>query len=266
MNPTKNITVGVFQFDIKSGDISANQQKAYEGILRLSDMKTNIAVLPELWSSGFDPSRIKDHAEKTPEIISDMSKLAADHRMMIAGSMPEVHDKRVYNTLFLIDKNGSLAGSYRKIHLFPPLKENACFHAGSRPVVCKTSLGTIGMMICYDLRFPELARSHAMQGAQIILVSAQWPRSRIEHWDILLRARAIENHVFIIACNRCGQEGDLIFGGHSQIISPSGKVLAMLDAGPGTASTAIDFTEISTLKEQFDCIRGRMPEAYHLSF
>jgi predicted amidohydrolase len=264
MTPTKNITAGFCQFDISVGELPANKQKAYHGIQRLSEMKTDIAVLPELWSSGFDPSRIKEHAEKTPVIINDLSKLAVDHRMMIAGSMPELQNGQAYNTLFLVDQNGSVAGSYRKIHLFPPLKEDDCFHAGDRPKVCSTSLGVIGMMICYDLRFPELARSLALQGAQIILVSAQWPEARIEHWDVLLRARAIENHIFIVACNRCGKEGGLSFSGHSQIISPSGTVLASLDGVPGTVTAEINLAEISSVKKQFDCLRGRVPAAYDM--
>jgi omega-amidase len=254
--------VGIIQFDIKAGENSINQQKAYASIQKLAGKKARIAVLPELWSSGFDPNGIKKHAEKTPEIVSDLSKLAIDHRMMIAGSMPELQNGHVYNTMFLIDENGSVAGSYRKIHLFPSLGENVCFHSGDRPVVCRTSFGVIGMMICYDLRFPELARSLALQGAQIIIVSAQWPETRIEHWDILLRARAIENHLFIIACNRCGKDGDLYFPGHSQIISPAGTVLATVDASPGIVVAGIDLTEISSIKNQFDCLLGRVPDAY----
>ena len=265
MNLNKSINVGIIQFDVRVGEVSANQQKVYENIHQLGEKKTNIVVLPELWSSGFDPSGIRKYAEKTPEIINDLSKLAIEHHMMIAGSMPEFHNGCVYNTLYLIDENGAIAGAYRKIHLFPPLGETSCFNPGYRPVVCRTSLGIIGMMICYDLRFPELCRSLALQGAQLIVISAQWPATRIDHWDVLLRARAIENHVFIVACNRCGQQEGLLFNGHSQIISPSGKVLAMLDHNQGEITAELDLTEISTVKTQFDCLSGRVPAAYGLS-
>jgi predicted amidohydrolase len=258
------IHIGVIQLDIKTGEPAINQHAVYEGMRGLAEKNTRIVVLPELWSSGFDSDGMQKHAETTPEIFRALSKQAIAHRMMIAGSMPEFHNGHVYNTLFLIDENGVAAGSYRKIHLFPPLGESACFQAGDRPVVCETSLGVIGLMICYDLRFPELARSLALQGAQMILVSAQWPRERIEHWDVLLRARAIENQVFIIACNRCGADGELSFPGHSQIVSPSGKVLAMLDDRPGVMACEIDLAEIAGLKNQFDCLSGRIPEAYTL--
>lgn len=256
------IKVGCVQFDVKPGDIQSNQQTVHDAIIRLAGKGAVLAVLPELWSSGFDPSRTKSFAEETPEIIKDFSCLAKRNRIMIAGSMPEIHDGHAYNTLFLIDEQGSVAGAYRKIHLFSPLGENACFKAGNRPVACRTSIGIVGMMICYDLRFPELCRSLALHGAQLIVVSAQWPESRIEHWDVLLRARAIENQVFIFACNRIGKGGELSFSGHSQIVSPSGKVLAMLKNKPGEVLAELDLSEIQILKSLFDSIGGRIPEAY----
>jgi omega-amidase len=262
MKKNEMTKVGCVQFDVKQGDLQSNLITVHDAIIRLAGKGAVLAVLPELWSNGFDPSRMKSFAEKTPEVIKGLSRLAEGNRIMIAGSMPEFHDGHAYNTLFLIDEQGSVAGAYRKIHLFSPLGENACFKAGNRPAACRTSIGVVGMMICYDLRFPELCRSLALQGAQLIVVSAQWPESRIEHWDVLLRARAIENQVFIIACNRIGKYGDLCFPGHSQIISPSGKALTMLGDGPGEAFAELDLAEISILKRQFDIIGGRIPEAY----
>jgi omega-amidase len=211
---------------------------------------------------GFDPAGMNNFAEKTPGIIRNLSRLAIENRIMIAGSMPQCHKGHVYNTLFLIDENGSIAGKYRKIHLFPLLGEDASFKSGKRTAVCRTSIGAIGLMICYDLRFPELCRSLALQGAQIVVVSAQWPATRIDHWDVLLRARAIENQIYIIACNRIGREGDLSFSGHSQIISPTGKVISILEDCPGEVSAEIDLSVITTLKRQFDSVGGRIPDAY----
>jgi omega-amidase len=254
--------VGCVQFDVKQGDVQSNQKITHDAIIRLAEGGAALAVLPELWSCGFDLAGMKNFAEKTPGIIRDLSKLAVENRIMIAGSMPQFHDGHVYNTLFLIDENGSVTGEYRKIHLFPLLGEDAGFESGKRPVVCRTSIGVIGLMICYDLRFPELCRSLALQGAQIVLISAQWPAARIEHWDVLLRARAIENQIYIIACNRIGRDGDLSFSGHSQIISPTGKVISMLEDSADEVSAKLDLSEIATLKRQFDSVGGRIPDAY----
>jgi len=100
-------------------------------------------------------------------------------------------------------------------------------------VVVETTLGDIGLMICYDLRFTELCRSLVLKGAQMVAVVAQWPAIRVAHWDVLLRARAIENQVFVFGVNRCGKDGALVYGGHSRIVSPWGEVLAR--AGKGAA-------------------------------
>jgi predicted amidohydrolase len=262
MDKHQTFKAGCVQFDVKTGDIQSNLKTTRDAVIRLAEKGAIFAVLPELWSSGFDPYRMKGFAEKTPDIIKELSRLAEQNRIMIAGSMPELHNGRLYNTMFLVDQQGAVAASYRKIHLFPLMGEDACLNAGAKPVVCNTPVGIIGMMICYDLRFPELCRSLALKGAQIILASAQWPDLRIEHWDVLLRARAIENQVFVIACNRIGKEGDLSFSGHSQIISPSGKTLAKLENAPGEISADVDLTEIADLKRQFDTIVGRVSSAY----
>jgi len=262
MQKKTNIKAGLIQFDVRLGDISANLQSAVDGIGRLADKGAELVVLPELWSCGFDTSRICDHAEKTPGLISELSGLAKKHHMMIAGSLPEIHEGCAYNTLYLVGQKGFVSGAYRKIHLFPPLGEPEYFTGGKDAVVCPTPFGDIGMMICYDLRFPELSRSLALKGAQIIVVSAQWPKSRIEHWDVLLQARAIENQVFMIACNRCGKDGGLEFCGHSQIISPSGKIMAMMDDRAGEALAEMDLNDIVTSRKHFDCLKDRVPAAY----
>lgn len=264
MNQNNIIRAGVIQFDVKLNDIESNMDTAFNGIRRLAELQTDVVVLPELWSCGYDREHIALHAEKTPEVIDKMSHLARRYQMIIAGSMPEQDTGSFFNTLFLLDKDGTIAGKYRKIHLFSLISEDACFHPGSQPVVCETSLGMFGLMICYDLRFPELCRSLALKDAQMVLVSAQWPSQRIAHWDVLLRARAIENQIFIIASNRCGKDGDLLFNGHSQIISPVGEILAT--AGDGVSETVADINiaDIAAFRGQFDCLNHRVPESYNL--
>ncbi len=258
------LTVGIIQCEITAGEPLTNLYQITQSLRRLAEAQIHLAVLPELWSCGYDLPRIHEHAKKTPELIDNLSKFARSHQIMIAGSLPEWVDGRIYNTFFLIDEHGKIAGAYRKIHLFRMLKENEVFHPGRQPVVCKTSFGIMGLMICYDLRFPELARSLALKGAQLILVCAQWPMPRIAHWDVLVSARAIENQVFMVACNRCGTEKDLEFNGHSQIISPFGKTLGRLDDVAGIVHAKIDLNEISLIKQQMNCLDDRNPEAYGL--
>lgn len=263
MKNPETIVAGLIQFDVKTGDIDANLTSMINGIHQLAEKEAQIALLPELWSAGFDsPSMTKEQAKQTPRIIDTVSQLAIKHRMVIAGSLPEKAGNHLYNTMVVIDQDGTVAGQYRKIHLFSFIGEDKVFSAGNQALVCNTSCGPIGLMICYDLRFPELCRSLALAGARMVIISAQWPTSRVRHWDTLLQARAIENQIFIAASNRVGKEGDLAFNGHSQIISPDGIVLAKIIDQTDVATARIKFSEIDILRERFNCITERQASAY----
>ena len=264
MNNPTSIKAGFVQFDVKPGDIESNLQSVQSSIKRLSDKGAQVAVLPELWPCGFDNLKIAGHAEKSPELIDCLRQLAQRHHMIIAGSLPEKSGGHIFNTMVVIDKDGSIPGEYRKIHLFSSIGEDAAFSAGDRAVVCKTSAGPVGLMICYDLRFPELCRLLALSGARLVIVSAQWPESRINHWDILLCARAVENQIFIVAANRVGRDDPLTFNGHSQIISPSGEVLVKIADQASEGLAEINFNDIDTCRKQFNCLKERVPEAYKL--
>jgi predicted amidohydrolase len=129
----------------------------------------------------------------------------------------------------LFDPQGDLVTTYRKIHLFGFAEgERTVMSGGNELVVIDTPLGTTGLATCYDLRFPELFRALTAAGATAFLVSSGWPLSRIEHWDILARARAIEDQAWVIACNEVGTQGadNVGLGGHSVVIDPRGTVIA----------------------------------------
>jgi len=262
MTNNKKIRAGIVQFDVKKGDIEANLVSACDGLRQLHHLGAELALLPELWSCGFDTARLDDHADQTPEIIKEISRQAESRKMMIAGSLPEKFDKHIYNTMYLISGYGSTLGTYRKIHMFSYINEDQHFQAGSSPVICDTPSGTFGLMVCYDLRFPELCRALTLKKAQIILISAQWPESRIHHWDILLKARAIENQIFIVATNRCGFDDELKFNGHSQIVSPKGKILTTIEDKTSVAIADLHLQEIDKFRNQFNCIEERVSKAY----
>ncbi len=253
---------GVIQFDVLTGKWMENIRTAETHIRKLADEGASLILLPELFSCSFDNPNLPDHCMKTPEILASLKDTARQNNIIIAASMPEKVDNKIYNTLFLIERNGNTAGRYRKIHLFTPTGEHNHFSSGTEPVVCETSIGRIGLMICYDLRFPELCRTLTNKGAEIILVSAQWPSPRVSHWDTLLAARAIENQVYIAAANRCGKTSELEFPGHSQIISPWGKVLAKADSSAGTLSATLVSDDLITARETIPCLNQRVYEAY----
>lgn len=260
-HPT-SITAGIAQFDVRLGDVAANQASAGTAVRELADAGADLAVLPEMWSCGFDNANLPKQARTTPSVLEQVTKWAEHHHMVIAGSLPETDGRNIFNTLYVIDKDGTRTGAYRKIHLFSPTGEDRFFAAGSRAVVCDTSVGKLGLMICYDLRFPELCRTLALQGATTVVVSAQWPNVRIQHWEVLLQARAIENQLFVVASNRCGKDPSIEYGGSSAVVSPLGNVVSCSEDRQETVVSTLDFKELDDFRTRIPCLKGRIPEAY----
>jgi len=214
-----------------------------------------------MWSSGFAYKNLNGLAQRTAQIVEELTTLSRELNLVIVGSMPEPNGDKVFNTIYVAD-NGKLVGSYRKLHLFSLLGEDKAFDSGDNFLVAETSIGKIGVIICYDLRFPELSRRLALEGAQIICVSAQWPKPRQEHWRTLLRARAIENQLFVVSCNACGMIGKLDFFGMSMIIDPKGEVLAEAGEEESSIVAELDMQAMEEWRKQIPCFNDRRPEIY----
>ncbi len=253
---------GVVQFDVRLGNIESNLSSALKGIDQLKALNVKIALLPEMWSCGFDNKSLGEHAEKTDNIIDKLTRIASGYDMIIAGSLPESSDNDIFNTMYLIDGSRGLINTYRKIHLFSHTQEDKYFCAGNRAVICETSVGPVGLMICYDLRFPELCRALTLSGALLVLTSAQWPLERITHWDILLRARAVENQIFLVAANSCGMENSIEYGGHSLLVSPFGEILVRAKDRECIISSEIDLAQLSEFRRKIPCLNERAPDTY----
>lgn len=255
------IQAAVIQFNVKQGDVDANLAYVREALPRVAAQGANLAVLPEMWSSGFAYKNLNELALRTERIVAELLELSRKHKLVIVGSMPEPNGDKVFNTIHVID-NGTLAGVYRKIHLFSLLGEDRAFSGGESWLLADTSIGKVGVIICYDLRFPELSRRLAVEGAQVICVPAQWPKPRQEHWRTLLRARAIENQLFVVSCNTCGMVGKLDFFGMSMIIDPKGELLGELGENEGECSALLDLQAMSEWRAQIPCFSDRRPESY----
>jgi predicted amidohydrolase len=256
------INAAAIQFNVKQGDVDANLAYVREALKRAAGQGAQLAVLPEMWSTGFAYKTLNELAKSTAGIAEELLELSRALKLVICGSMPEPDGAdRVFNTIFLAD-NGKLAGIYRKIHLFSLLKEDLAFAGGDKWLLADTSIGKIGVIICYDLRFPELTRRLAVEGAQIICVPAQWPKPRQEHWRTLLRARAIENQLFVVSCNACGIIGKLDFFGMSMIINPKGEVLAEAGEEEREIFTPLDMQAMTDWRAQIPCFNDRKPEYY----
>ncbi len=256
------ITAAAIQFNVKQGDIDANLAYIREALARVADKGANLAVLPEMWSTGFAYKTLNELAERTGFVVSELCELSARHRLVVIGSQPELSgDGRVFNTIHVVD-NGRVAASYRKLHLFSLLGEDKAFKGGDAWCLAETSIGKVGVIVCYDLRFPELSRRLALEGARVICVPAQWPKPRQEHWRTLLRARAIENQLYVVSCNACGVIGKLDFFGMSMVIDPKGEVL--VDAGEEETEilSQLDWEAMNAWRSQIPCFKDRRPECY----
>jgi predicted amidohydrolase len=258
----KMIRAAIIQFDVRRSDVAWNVKTVKRRIAAMAEQGARLIVLPEMWSTGFANKRLKELSETTPRILEDLSSVARKLRLTIIGSMPEKVRGKVYNTAYVVDRDGSVAGTYRKVHLFSLTGEHRHFKPGRKAVVSKTSLGPIGLMICYDLRFPELCRTLALDGAKMVVVMAQWPAERVAHWDVLLKARAVENQLFVFGANRCGSDPGMAYAGHSRIISPYGKVMARAGKQSATLSATIDLRTVQQIRKHIPCLKERVPEAY----
>ncbi len=249
------------QFNITLGEIEPNLEKVRSALAELAAEGVKLAVLPEMWATGFAYKELNRLAARTGEIIGEIAALSAKYSMVIIGSLPEPHEEKVYNTAYVFD-NGELKGKYRKIHLFSLMQEDRSFDSGESWLLVDTSAGKIGVFICYDLRFPELARRLAVEGAEILVIPGEWPKPRQDHWRTLLRARAIENQLFVVAANCCGTVGKLDFFGMSMIIDPKGELLAEAGYDPQNIIATLDFDDMNVWRQQIPCFKDRKPECY----
>lgn len=257
----KQLTCASIQFNISLGYIDANLDTATAALRRVAQRDCQLAVLPEMWSCGYDYRNMAKLAEETPRVLRRLQEECRNLNIVTVGSLPELDGDTIYNTAYVVDK-GEIVGSYRKLHLFSTMHEDRFLGSGDNSLVVDTSVGKLGIAICYDLRFPELFRKLALEGAEIVCLPAEWPKPRQEHWKTLLRARAIENQLFVIASNCCGVQGKLDFFGLSQLISPLGNVLEIAEEKNTELVAKFDFAEMTDYRQKIDILRDRRADVY----
>ena len=258
-----NISLG--QMNIALGDVRKNVNTAEEYIVDAARRGSHLVVLPELWSTGYALFQAKELATQlNVGIFAQLATLATQHKISIVGSLLEKRGLEVANSATFFAPNGRLMGVYRKIHLFRLMEEDRFLQPGSAPLMMDLPWGTTALAICYDLRFPELFRKYAVQGAKLIVVPAEWPIERLEHWRALVQARAIENQCFIVATNAAGETGNTVFGGHSMIVDPWGKIVIEVGEAPTLATAEIDLDVVDTVRARIPVFEDRRPDIYGL--
>ena len=255
--------ISLVQMQVALGDVRKNLKTAEDAIAEAARRGSHLVVLPELWATGVALEQGTALAsDLTGGVFAQLAALAVQHKVCVVGSHLERRGYQVANSAPFIDPRGQVRGVYRKIHLFRLMDEDRYLQPGSAPLLLDLPWGPTAFAICYDLRFPELFRRYAVEGAKMIVLPAEWPIERIEHWRALLVARAIENQCYIVATNACGQSGEYTFGGHSMIVDPWGKVVVEVGETPALATAEIDLDLVDAVRKRIPVFDDRRPELY----
>jgi len=256
------LTISLAQIDIALGRPEENLAKVEGMIAEASQRGSQIVLLPELWSTGYDLERAEEHARTTERLLARLTDLAKEHSLFIIGSLLSAKEGHLYNRATILSPKGVLVGEYRKIHLFRLMEEEKYFAPGTETPVFDFPWGKGALAICYDLRFPELFRKYALGGARIVFLPAEWPYPRLEAWRILLRARAIENQFFMVGCNRVGKSKGKVFFGCSSIYDPWGEPVLEGGEEEGLLTAEIDLDEVDEARREIPIFEDRREELY----
>lgn len=256
--------IALVQMNVEYGKTEQNLVHAEEMIREAVKGSPDVIVLPEMWNTSYALKKIKDIADKDGKPSAQvMGNLAKDNNTnIIAGSVADNRAGKIYNTSYVFDRQGKNTASYSKVHLFGLMHEGEYMTAGNERVSFSLDNIDCGLIICYDLRFPELSRSLALDGAKILFIPAQWPNPRMHPWRTLIQARAIENQMFVVAVNRVGKEGKAEFFGHSMIVDPLGQIILEGSEKEEILFMDIDLGQVDNVRNHMTCFADRVPEAY----
>jgi predicted amidohydrolase len=263
----RSLTLALVQFEPKLGDLAANLERVLGLTREAAGQKAEFVIFPELALTGYNQELLGDKLVElalTPadEPIRQLAQAADQHNIhLIVGfvekrAVPGV----VYNSIVICGPEGSVLATYAKTHLFS--SENLYFRPGASLNSLRTKHGVIGPMICMDIGYPEVARILSLQGAELLLAASAWITEDEDIWPLHLKARALDNLVFVAGINRVGDEGQLHFIGQTMLVDPRGRVLAELGSGEDILVTTIDLDEVTKARRRALHWTGRRPELY----
>lgn len=269
MRPTQ---VSLVQMNIKYGEKKTNlknteylMRKAFSQVL---PQIPHIICLPELFSTGYDLDNVQEHAELIPggETTTFLQEKAKEFSAVTVASFIEIDRGNYYNTAVVIDENGVFLGKYRKIHLFPPMKEPEVFSIGGffQDILSfKIKSMNLGLLICYDLRFPELSRRVTLSGnIDVLVYLAEFPHPKYEVWTRLLQVRAIENQIFVCGVNRVGSDPKFQYFGHSVIYDPGGNLIIEGVDKEEVLTAQLDPSVMQNVRSTLPSLQHRQPDFY----
>ncbi|MGQ9512439.1 carbon-nitrogen hydrolase family protein [Thermodesulfitimonas sp.] len=259
--PPSRFRVAVCQLDVRH-DKRENLARARELVHRAARRGAELVVLPEMFVCPYAAELFPRYAESYPggEALQMLSQAAREEQLyLVGGSIPEREGDRLYNASFVFDPEGRLIARHRKVHLFDvdlpggfSFRESATLSAGSGPTVFSTALGTIGVAICFDIRFPAFFREMARHGAEVIVVPGAFNMiTGPAHWELLLRARALDNQIYTVgAAPARNPAAPYVAFGHSMVVSPWAEVVARAGPGETILTAEIDREYLKNIRQK----------------
>ena len=274
------LPVSLIQMHV-TADKADNLRRAADWIAQAADAGAKLVMLPEMFCCPYDSKAFPQYCEPAGGAVWQMlADSARKHAVtLVGGSMPEIEDGRITNTCFIFNERGEQIGRHRKMHLFDidvadredtggqRFKESDTLAPGNEITVVNTSFGKLGVAICYDVRFPELARLMALQGAKVLAYPGAFNMTTgPAHWEILFRTRALDNQVFTLGCAPARNTGaGYVSYANSIAVSPWGKVLGRLEDAEGCLTVELDFEEQERARREIPVLQHRRTDIYALA-
>jgi predicted amidohydrolase len=265
------LTVSLAQIAVAQSQPEANLEKGERLIAEAARRGSGLVCFPEMWTTGFNWARNEQMAKAHEAVIDKVAEMARRYAIWVNGSMLALDEGgRVSNTSILFSPEGQKAWIYRKTHLFSLFHEERHMAAGRCLTVALPPWGPTGLSVCYDIRFPELFRTYALKGARLVLSPMAFPHPRLDHWKILVRARAIENQLFMIGVNQVGSEDfgpddTVTYFGNSVVIDPWGRTVVEASETDEMLLTAtLDLDQADEVRSRMRVLQDRRPELYEL--
>lgn len=259
---------------VVKADKQANLKQAAAQVKEAAAKEAELAVLPEMFNCPYDIHCFPDYAEKIPsgETTAYLAGLARTYGLyLVGGSIPELSGELLYNTSVVFNPQGKIIARHRKVHLFDvrvkngiEFTESLVLSPGNSVTLFETQWGTVGLEICYDIRFPEFTRRMAKNGARLVIVPAAFNMTTgPAHWELLFRSRALDNEIFMLGVSPARDpQSSYVAYGHSLAVNPWGNVIAQLDEKPEILLVELNLNQVEEVRDALPVWKQRREELY----
>ncbi len=258
------LKIALAQMDIAWEDKEKNKRRCEAYVRRASAQGADVIVFPEMTLTGFTMRASKfGEAEAASETMAYFSSLARTHRVgIVFGVIFSAENGRGKNMAVALDRRGNMLSHYQKIHPFSFSGEDKAYESGDELGFFQLKDWQCALTICYDLRFAGLFEKIAERKPDVVFIIANWAEKRIEHWETLLRARALDTQAFVVGVNRVGKGGGITYNGHSLVYAPDGTRVLDAKSKEGMHIATIDRRAVTNWRKKFPSLRDKKPEVY----